>query len=793
MLFHRNDHHPFLPGAGSQPAHVAMCPRRGAVKRAFNASSMLFLAAISVTSIVAPAEGRQAVTAQSAQSTPAATPPAAVALPDDSAGLAGFISTETHAVAWREEAARRLVVRRDDGSVQLAIGLLGNFTQRDVQLLVSRAIAELGVVDDRLIVPLNALLGPDRLLADAAATALANFKGSDTVTRLLISFATTPGPTAGGNDAARASVIRVLGTLAEKQVVATLVALVTDAQQPPAIRTAAADGLLDLTGQRALGRDPDRWAQWWDQRKDVTDVEWRAQLLQLRSARLDVIERQYTSLGTALEQLLGQQYRSASAEQRADTIARLLRWPNSRARLSALAVLYTEAAEGRPLDPATVADIRLLLTDPSAEVRRDAARVLGTINDAASLDVLLAQLQREQDTQARVAIARALAPIRDPRIIRPMLQLLGESPTAVAITAAETLRDLGPVVRESPEAPDAAIVLLTTLDRAAGSPNPEIRDLRAACVEALAPLRDRSAAVVYQRLLSRDESPRTRRAALRALADLRIPDTAPGIIAALDDATDEPGVRLEAVNALGAIPTFDHAETLYRRLDANAEQDASVRQRAWEVLQQLLPLASRTTLESWLVRFESAPDRQIAVLKVIEQKLVAETATNPSLAGDLADRRLLLAECLLRAGQPADAEACLAPAWAFFSKEPGLYAAYVERTVARRIEALLLARTYTAAVSFAAAATSLSKSHLETIGLAVRDEAQRLESRGDDDAALSLITTFTAPASPLDSRMRDMLERIATRLEPSAPPPSSTTAPSLPRTPPGFIFPPIPR
>lgn len=724
-------------------------------------------------------------------------------IPTDLAPLVVFITTDSNPAPAREEAARRLVVRRDEPAVQAVISLLGNFAQRDAQLVVARAIGDLGVVDERLVVPLNAMLGTDRLTTDAAATALANFKGSDTVARLLIAFATN----AANADAPRVAVIRSLGTVAEKQAVATLVGLTTDPQQPPLIRAAAADSLIDLTAQRPLGRDPDRWAAWWNQRKDIADVEWRTQLLQLRSARLDVIERQYTALGTALEQLLGQQYRTATPEQRNDLLTRLLRWPNSRARLTGLAILFTEAAEGRPLEPAALAEVRFLLTDASPEVRRDAAKVLGTINDSASLDALLTQLQREDDIQARAAIARALAPIRDPRIIGPMLQLLTEPSTLVAITAAETLRDLGPVLRQSPEAGEAAIVLLTTLDRAAGNPdapNQELRDLRAACVEALAPLRDKSAAVVFQRLLSRNESPRARRAALRALAELRIADTAPGIIAALDDATDEPGVRLEAVNALGAIPTFDHAETLYRRLDPATEPDTSVRQRAWEVLQQLLPLASRSTLESWLTRFEGTPERQIAVLRVIEQQLAAEAATDPSLAGNLADRRVLLAELLLRSGQPGEAEDRLAPAWNFFAAQPDAYAAYIERIVARRIEALLLSRAYTNALTFATAATNLSKSHLETIGLAVRDEAQRLTARAEDDAALSLINTFTAPNSPLDTRMRDMLARIKTQLDGRNPPTISpvtppTTTPStippstIPQPPPGVILPPLAR
>lgn len=753
--------------------------------------------------IIACALALQAATfPATAQFAPAAPnlSPAAPPIPTDLAPLVVFIANNSNPAPSREEAARRLVVRRDEPAIQAVIGLLGNFAERDAQLVVARAIGDLGVVDERLIVPLNAMLGTDRLTTDAAATALANFKGSDTVARLLIAFAINP----ANADAPRSAVIRSLGTVAEKQTVATLVGLTTDVQQPQPVRSAAADSLIDLTGQRALGRDPARWAEWWNQRKDIPDVEWRSQLLQLRSARLDVIERQYTALGTALEQLLGQQFRAATPEQRTDLIGRLLRWPNSRARLTGLAILFTEAAEGRPLEPTALAEVRFLLTDASPEVRRDAAKVLGTINDSASLDALLAQLQREDDIPARAAIARALAPIRDPRIIGPMLQLLTEPSTLVAITAAETLRDLGPVLRQSPEAGEAAIVLLTTLDRAAGnpaSPNQELKDLRAACVEALAPLRDKSAAVVFQRLLSRNESPRARRAALRALAELRIADTAPGIIAALDDATDEPGVRLEAVNALGAIPTFDHAETLFRRLDPAAEPDTSVRQRAWEVLQQLLPLASRPTLESWLTRFDGAHDRQIAVLRVIEQQLIAEAIDAPAAAGELADRRVRLAELLLRSGQPGEAEDRFAPAWGFFSPQPDAYAAYIERIVARRIEALLLTRAYTNALTFATAATGLSKSHLETIGLAVRDEAQRLTARAEDDAALSLIATFTAQSSPLDTRMRDMLLRIKSQLDarspttapPTSPPATAPTPSPLPQPPPGIILPPLVR
>ena len=116
------------------------------------------------------------------------------------------------------------------------------------------------------------------------------------------------------------------------------------------------------------------------------------------------------------------------------TIAKFLNHSSSRVRSDAGNTL------ARLRLPHGNADLRrLLTTDLDANVRANAARVLGVTEDKASFDAILAKATTDVDSRVRVSAIRALASLKDPRAAEPLLKRGDaltdqESPTGVIPT-----------------------------------------------------------------------------------------------------------------------------------------------------------------------------------------------------------------------------------------------------------------------------------------------------------------------------------------------------------------------
>jgi len=105
------------------------------------------------------------------------------------------------------------------------------------------------------------------------------------------------------------------------------------------------------------------------------------------------------------------------------TVAKFLTHSNSRIRSDAANTL----ARLR-LNHGNAELRKLLTTDLDANVRANAARVLGVTEDKASFDALVAKATGDTDSRVRVNAIRALASLKDPRAAAPLLKR-GESLT----------------------------------------------------------------------------------------------------------------------------------------------------------------------------------------------------------------------------------------------------------------------------------------------------------------------------------------------------------------------------
>ena len=142
------------------------------------------------------------------------------------------------------------------------------------------------------------------------------------------------------------------------------------------------------------------------------------------------------------------------------TIAKFLNHSSSRVRSDAGNTL------ARLRLPHGNADLRRLLTrDPDANVRANAARVLGVTEDKAAFDAILTKATGDVDSRVRVSAIRALASLKDPRAAEALLKRGDaltdrESPTGVipteineALEIATTLGRLLPL-KDHPAAVD---------------------------------------------------------------------------------------------------------------------------------------------------------------------------------------------------------------------------------------------------------------------------------------------------------------------------------------------------
>jgi HEAT repeat protein len=653
----------------------------------------------------------------------------------------------------RDEAARRLVSRQSPDARAILANSLGDFNNPAGQLAAARALQDIAQPDPALINPLFAALGNNRQLTEAAARALANYKTNpEVLTRLTSIVDRRP----AAPESVRREIIRALGSIIEKRAALTLVNVLKSSDETAATQTDAAKALADLTGISDFGQDPQQWAQWWAANANKSEADFRNDLLPPRSARYDQIRQRYNALTSELEGILKSQYQTAPAAQHPDIILRYLKSAEPEVRAVGGEIIKDDALDNKPIPAAARDQLRSMIGDSSAKVRIATADALAKLNDAGSLDPLLAQLAQESDGEVRAALAQALAPINDLRAVPALLSLLDDPSYAAARAAAEALESLGPKIRD-----DASLSLRTARalrdelnKRVAGPGNAELRE---ALVKAMVPLRQEELLATYYQLLNErsGETAEIRRWALRAIGEIGNPQAAAVVVNALSDR--DPRVRLEAVRAIGKVRTAaEYAETLMHRLDTNEEPDQSVRDEAWRVLQSVLPNLTPPQLANFSDRFKDDPQRQLIVLLALRDQLI-----KLNLEDDLANTRQNIGAVEMRLNDPKSAAEDFKLALEHKKVQPNpVDGVVLVGLMEDRMKALLLSRQYAEAIAFAAQNIRENPNNQQPMGAAIRQEAARLQGAGSLDDALKLIQEAHKMDPPLATQYRDQLSEI---------------------------------
>ncbi|CAN5429474.1 hypothetical protein BH09PLA1_BH09PLA1_07260 [soil metagenome] len=652
----------------------------------------------------------------------------------------------------REEAARRLLSHTDPAAKAALIAALRE--QSVSSIAVARAIADSPRNDPDFVEPLFASFGANRTLTDAAAVALGNYRSNADVMRTLADIA---GNRQRSIEDIRVAAIRGLGSFSDKRAAETLMILLRNPNESIKIRNRAADALSMLSGSDEEF-DFRRWDDWWNANSRRGDEDFRAVMLERKASLRDRDQARISRLAGALDAAMRSQYQLTPVSQRESLLLDWLRAGDPEIRARAATQVQEDWAANKPIAPRVYEQMRNLIGDSNALVRRAVVRTLGVKNDMASLEPLLTQLVQESDSNVREQIASALKNINDVRAAPSLVKLLGDPSPAVVRAAVGALQPLGKVIREQRPAlaEQLATLLREIIDRTASTDQVE---LRADAVAALVPLKQRELIKpLYLRLLKPQEDVRVRIAALQALAEIGDHNTAISVLDLINDSDDS--IVLQAVKTLGNLaPTADQANALQPLLiGEKVRADPTIKEEAWHVLESILPSMTREQLTNWAEKFRGDPDRQISIRLQLAKVLTAEKDLD-----NLARTQSQIARNYMDVNQPDAAVPFFRAALEYRqgNREAG---AQVDELVEGYMQAALNSGAFADAITFAEKALKNDDGSRQSIvGSLIRGKVEELgQSLSADDLkrAVELIKRAKGMSPPLGPRYGSALDDL---------------------------------
>jgi HEAT repeat protein len=671
-------------------------------------------------------------------------------------------------------AAIRLIAWRDPAARPVVVDLLTNGSI-SAKLAVSRALASVGWEDDEFITPLISLLGGrDPVPAAAAALALGQYTDSSQALQALRVQAMS--------DRAdiREPVIRALGAFAQKPAAETLLYILQHDDNDP-IREAAGNALIQMTGRSDLDHNSSRWSDGWEKNGGLSDDKFRAAIINGRGEAFEDQVAAHRTLQNAADDFLRNDFWSAAPDKQAGILLSYLQSPAPEIRaLGAELVLSSAAATGTP-PPGAIRQTRLLLGDPSAEVRAAAATALSA--DIESAADLVAQLTREPDDLVRVRLIQSLAPFQDVRALEQMLKLVGPGASdPVRIAAADGIRDGGAVINKDPAMKKRAIQALKAA--ILGTDVPDEQSLRVAIVGAMAAIQDDSLSDLFRALLSHDEPLGVRANALVGLGNL--PNSAPfaGEIGRhLDD--DAFQMRLAAIQALRN-PPFSPIPILYitKLLNMmNNDPNDQVRAAAWGELQYWaqLPDMDETGMSTLADGLKSQPASELLIRKRLRDRLALDVQNgtnasgNHSAANELAEEQQTIGDLQMSSAinQPKDAADAYRAALDFWKSNQGR-PDVINTLCGDIVDALLAAKRWDDAATFAAGivktygADPNLRVTSETVSRRFLSAVQTLADSPDPASygdAIALLDALKKMDPPLPADFPDQLASLRSAIE----------------------------
>ena len=431
----------------------------------------------------------------------------------------------------RDEAARRLLQTQVSDSKAALLSILKDFSNREAQLAVARALASSLAADVDFQEPLIALMGSDRGLTEVGAEALVLYKTPRARDQLEF-FATN----LSLSREVRTAVVRAMGGMLDKQAAGVLVDLLQK-DDNSMIRDSAAESLVEMTGMVQNGHDAQRWVQWWSMNRDRPEVEWSLDLLNRRVSRMGELERRHTRLVGRVEALVQDEYKAKPEADRPAYLSKLLKDTAEDIRLVGVRIVYDEVAVGKIVPAAVFESLRGLIGDSVPDVRVLVVKTLTNANDPGAVDALLTQLAQEKDPDVIAVLLKAFGPMHDLRAVEPLLANLNNPSYAIAKAAADGLGGLASELTK-----DENKAMVDKIDAALAARLPQTASdvaasqLRTSLVQAMAGLaRPGDLQTFYDLIKPSEKLVNVRRAALAGIRRISSPQSADIIIQSLSD------------------------------------------------------------------------------------------------------------------------------------------------------------------------------------------------------------------------------------------------------------------
>ncbi len=669
--------------------------------------------------------------------------------------LTDIINDNNALITDREEAAVNLINQNTPAATNAAANILRSGNNPRSQSAIARALAQVDNPDPQFIPDLGQMLGENPAMSEAAAKALANYDGHPEVFSLLQKCADNPAYAVN----IRAMAIRAMGSQVQQSVASYLIARATAANQSPALTNASMDALADMTGIGTYDDNPQLWQAWWNKLNGANPDQFRSTVLATRDHELRLLKLHNAQLALAAQKDLRENLQKLNSKDAETVLLGYLNDPIPEIRIAGVEqinILYSNPA-------LFVQELRTkllnMVDDPDPAVRLQVATVLLTVNDKAALPAILKQLDVEKDVRIKAALAKVLGKLEDPSATAALVKMLDDPHPEIVIAAANALSgSLGAALQKSDpkQADQISLHLRKIVDDNANIPGTE--ELRAACVSALAALRDKLSFQTFMRLVQPGEPSEVRQAALVGLGNLGNVDADSVIADRLDD--NDRRVRYRAAEALVTTAEPSIANRIFLKLQN--DPDEGVRNMLWNAFQSLYPKMSIDDLVYWASQMKKIDSEKWLVTLQKLGDAYAAKKDDKGVAGNQED--IALAMVTVKPPNYAGAITNLRKALAYWRGPGKGDDTKLEGIIAPLLEDQLKAGQYTEATQFAAQQIALNPEYQQIVGPSIKDEADRL-STTDTASARRLIDAALAMKPPLPDKYIGQLQSIESQLK----------------------------
>jgi HEAT repeat protein len=634
-------------------------------------------------------------------------------------------------------------------------------SNRGGQLAIARALAAISWPDPSFIDPLFALVDHgDRPRVSAAADALTQYQSNSDVVSHLIKLAD-----ADRADDLRIPVILAIGSFNQKSAAQKLISIQQGSSD--ALQRAAGDALLDMTGLIENSHDVALWKAWWDRVGKDSDREFQDEINRDRAQNFERLVIRRRQMQEDFGGLIGDLYTHIPAAERPQILIRYMQSSTPAIRVIGATLVFESRDTPDGASNEAMREVRMLLDDPSSEVRAASAQALFNIQDSAA--AMIAQLGREPDEMVRATLIHSLAPLRDPTAIALLITFIGtDTSVSVQSEAVDAIRQGAEIVANNAELRRKAILALQPIAQKPAQPGRAA--LRLAAVEALAALRDVGLLPVFQDLIKPEQPLDIRRAALNGLGNLKDPNLGDQLAGYLSDTS--PQIRAAALEAFGTVP---HPLYIQQVIDRLSDTDDNVKSTAWQVLQSWMAEISEGDLAfmaDGLKVLGDQPKRLTALLELRDRlvKDIPNATTNQQRdqkASDLAVQQQTIGDVMMQVQRPADAAEQYKAALGYWKTHNGAQGT-LDTLSGNVAQALLAAKKWPEAASFAEG--SIKSPYEETVSHEFKAAADNLLNRMTNDPsaytdAQALFAALDKMNPPLSPLTRDQLDNVRKEIE----------------------------